>query len=158
MKVALLYILGFIFFIILVYSYAGNPFKKMVLSSEINGELFLNGKGLQNVSIERELKWSWTSEIFQDRTTTKDNGTFSFPKVSRRSLSGSLLPHEPGIRQTITLNYEGRKFKLWLHTKSSYEDLYEFKGKKVILECRLENQERRDEEFDFYGICKIKRP
>lgn len=154
MKLAIILILSSIF--LAVFLYANNPFKKMVLSSEVQGQLMLGGLPLADAVIERELRWSWKSETIVDQVKSDSAGMFGLPQVLRTSLSAGLLPHQPNIRQTITAIHEGKKYNLWMHDKGDYKDLSEFNGKKVTLNCSVEKESVRNEEFNSFGICEFK--
>ena len=81
------------------------------------------------------------------------NGEFSLPVIERSSLLGSLLPHEPNIRQSLTIRHAGKNHEAWLYNKHSYTNNDELEGRPIRLVCRLESQAQRRGRV--YGICEF---
>lgn len=126
---------------------------KMVIFSAVKGRVLDNGKPVAGAVVEREFRWAWKEENGTDTTTSNAAGEFSLPAIERSSLLGSLLPHEPMVRQTILIKHAGKTHKAWMFDKGNYKDNGELGGKPISITCRLENQPVRH--GDVYGICEI---
>ena len=127
---------------------------KMVIFSAVTGKVLQDGKPVSGASIEREFRWAWKDETGTDKATSGIGGEFSFPAVERSSFLGSLLPHEPVVRQSITIRHAGKSYEAWLYNKHNYDDKGELEGKPLRLVCRLENAPQRHA-GGYYGICDI---
>lgn len=127
---------------------------KMVIFSAVQGRVLDNGKPVAGAQIERTFKWAWKDETGSDTATTGVTGEFVLPAIERRSFLGSLLPHEPVIRQSITIRHGGKAYEAWLHNRHSYANHAELGGKAIRLVCKLETppQHRCG---DIYGICEF---
>ncbi|WP_425261051.1 DUF6795 domain-containing protein [Rubrivivax sp. RP6-9] len=132
----------------------GLAMAKMVIFSAVQGRVLDNGKPVAGAQIEREFKWAWKDETGTDKATTGAGGEFSLPAIERSSFLGSLLPHEPVIRQSITIRHGGKSYEAWLHNKHSYANNAELGGKPIRLVCRLENPPQRRND-GIYGICEF---
>lgn len=132
----------------------GLAMAKMVIFSAVQGRVLDNGKPVAGAQIEREFKWAWKDETGTDKTATGAGGEFSLPAIERSSFLGSLLPHEPVIRQSITIRHDGKSYEAWLHNKHSYANNAELGGKPIRLVCRLENPPQRRND-GIYGICEF---
>jgi hypothetical protein len=126
---------------------------KMVIFSAVSGTVMHEGKPVADAVIEREWKWVWGDETGSDQATTAADGSFSLPKIERRSFLGGLLPHEPVVRQTILIRHAGNSYKAWMFDKHDYTDQGELAGKPIRLTCRLENEPVR--RGDLFGICEL---
>jgi hypothetical protein len=131
----------------------GNAMGKMVLFSAVQGTVTLADKPVAGAVIEREFDWAWKSEKGRDSVTTDASGAFSMPPIVRSSFLGSLLPHEPLVKQTITIEHAGKSYKAWVLFKRDYEDKGELAGKPIVLRCRLESEPQRRGEV--FGICEF---
>jgi hypothetical protein len=128
---------------------------KMVIFSAVSGKVLQDGKPVPGASVEREFRWVWKDEIGTDSATTGANGEFSFAKIERSSFLGSLLPHEPVVRQSLTIKVGGKSYEAWLLNKHNYDDNGEVEGKKPLkLVCRLEATPSRHA-GGYYGICEL---
>jgi len=125
----------------------------MVLFSSIRGRVLLEGKPVAGATVEREFRWAWKEETGTDATTTDQNGAFSFPAIVRSSFFGSLLPHEPVVRQTILIKHAGKTYKAWMFDKGNYRENGELNGRPIVLGCRLEAEPSKHGEV--YGICEL---
>jgi hypothetical protein len=132
----------------------GNAMAKMVLFSTVEGTVTLADKPVVGAVIEREFDWAWKSEKGRDSVTTDAAGGFSMPPIVRSSFLGSLLPHEPVIRQSITIKANGKAYEAWLYNKHNYDDKGELAGKPMKLVCRLETEPKRRGD-GIYGICEF---
>ncbi len=130
----------------------GTAMAKMVIFSQINGRVLLNGSPIAGAVVERDWKWAWKDETGKDQATTAADGQFSLPLVERGSLLGSFLPHTPSVRQTILIKHEGKTYKAWMFDKEDYKLNGELQGKPIRIICRLETQPTRRGEI--FGICE----
>jgi len=128
---------------------------KMVLFSSVSGRVLQDGKPVPGATVEREFRWAWKDETGTDATTTGAAGEFAFAKIERSSFLGSLLPHEPVVRQSLTIKVNGKTYEAWLLNKHNYNDNGEVEGKKPLrLVCRLEAAPARHP-GGYYGICEL---
>lgn len=125
---------------------------KKCLFSAVTGVVLDHGKPVEGAVIERSYQWIWKGQNGGDRTTTDAQGAFALPVIWGRSLSASLLPHEPFIRQTIRIRYGDRSFDAWFLNKGGYNENDELGGRPISLMCRLESQPARHGEV--FGICE----
>lgn len=127
---------------------------KMVIFSAVKGRVLDNGKPVAGAVVEREFRWAWKDETGTDKTTTGADGGFTMPAIERSSLLGSLLPHEPVIRQSLTIKHGGKSYEAWLYNKHNYDNNGELAGRALSLVCRLETPPQRRGD-GVYGICEI---
>jgi hypothetical protein len=138
---------------IVVLAAQGNAMASMVIFSAVSGKVLQAGQPVAGAVVEREFRWAWKEENGKDAATTDAAGEFRLPAIERNSLLGSVLPHEPMVRQTILIKHAGKTHKAWLVDKSNYDDNGELKGKPIRLTCRLESQPARRGEV--FGICEL---
>ena len=131
----------------------GTAMAKMVIFSAIKGRVLLNGKPAVGAVLVREFNWGWKDENGTDRTTTDASGAFSLPVIERSSLLGSILPHEPLVRQVITVKYDGKDYDAWAFYKHNYRENGENEGKPIDVTCRLEAERKRH--GDVMGLCEF---
>mgnify|MGYP002378442702 FL=1 len=127
---------------------------KMVLFSAVQGRVLEEGRPVSGATVEREYKWGWKDETGRDSTRTGPDGSFAMPAIERSSLLGSLLPHEPVVRQSLTIQHAGRSYEGWLYFKRNYRADGELDGKPLKLVCRLERPAQRHGN-GVYGICEF---
>ncbi len=125
---------------------------KMVIFSAVQGKVTQAGKPVAGALVEREFRWAWKQETAVDSTQTNAAGQFSLPTIERGTLMGSLLPHEPNIRQTILIKHAGKTHKAWMFDKGNYKPLGEI-GKPIVMTCRLEAEPTHRGEV--FGICEL---
>jgi hypothetical protein len=130
----------------------GSAMAKMVMFSAVSGKVLHNGKPVAGAAVEREFFWAWKSETGRDSTQTDAGGNFRFALVERSSLMGSLLPHEPIVRQTILIKHEGKTYKAWMYDKRNYRPDGEI-GRPIVMTCKLESELHHT--GDVYGICDL---
>lgn len=131
----------------------GHAMGKMVLFSAVRGQVLLEGKPVGGATVEREFEWAWKSEKGRDTTRTDADGRFSMAAITRSSFLGSLLPHEPVVRQVITIDHGGRRYKAWATHKRDYDENGELDGRPIVMTCRLEAEPQRRGEI--FGICEL---
>lgn len=130
----------------------GTAMAKMVMFSAVSGQVLQDGKPVAGAVVEREFRWSWKSETGTDSTQTDASGAFRLPAIERSSLMGSLLPHEPMVRQTILIKHGGKSYKAWMFDKGNYKPDGEL-GRPIVMTCRLEKQPTHH--GDVFGICEL---
>jgi hypothetical protein len=131
----------------------GTAMGKMVIWSAMKGRVLMNGQPAAGAVLKRDFNWGWKDENGSDQTTANATGEFSFPSIIRTSLLGSLLPHEPVIRQVITVTYKGMSYNAWAYYKRDYDDNSENGGRPINVTCRLEAE--RDEHGKVMGLCEF---
>lgn len=129
-----------------------NAMGKMCLFSAVKGVVLDHGKPVEGASIERSYKWMWNDQTGNDAATTDAQGAFSMPAIWRHSFLGSLLPHEPVVRQTILIKVAGKSYEAWMFNKGEYAENGELRGRPISLICRLEAEPARHGEV--FGICE----
>lgn len=109
---------------------------KVCVFSEVKARITVNGEPLKNTVVIR--KWEWR-ELRQDRTTTDENGYFTFPAVFERSIMNRALPIELVIAQGLYVETEGEAKKIWSNSKREPEENAELGGQSINLSCELTN-------------------
>jgi hypothetical protein len=99
----------------------------------------------------REFDWHWKDEKGSDRAVANTAGEFSFPAIERSSLLGGLLPHEPVIKQAMTIEFQGVAYKAWSYYKGSYKPNSENDGRPIKVTCHLEAE--RSLHGGVSGLC-----
>lgn len=131
-----------------------NAMGKMCLFSAVHGVVLDHGQPVAGATIERSYKWAWNGKKGGDQTTTDAAGKFALPVIWGSSFTGSILPHEPFIDQTILIKHGGKSYDAWLLFKRSYRENSELDGRPIDLVCRLEAEPDRHGEV--FGICEPK--
>ena len=76
------------------------------------------------------------------------------PAIERSSFLGSILPHEPVIRQVITVTWQGKSYNAWAYFKRDYNrQRGENGGRPIVVTCRLEAE--RAQHGDVMGLCEF---
>lgn len=127
---------------------------KMYLFSDVTGVVVHKGVPVANAEVEQEFRWAWKDEVGLAKVKTDANGKFTFPAVIRSSFFGSILPHEPIVRQTILIKHDGKEYKAWMYDKRDYKENAELDGKSISLYCELEDP--LSHKGDVYGICQLR--
>ncbi|WP_205702603.1 DUF6795 domain-containing protein [Rubrivivax rivuli] len=130
----------------------GTAMAKMVMFSAVSGKVLQDGKPVAGAVVEREFRWSWKSETGTDATQTDAQGVFKLPLIERSSFMGSVLPHEPNVRQTILIKHGGKTYKAWMFDKPNYKPEGEI-GRPIVMTCRLEKEPTHH--GDVFGICEL---
>jgi hypothetical protein len=131
----------------------GTAMGKKVIWSAMKGRVLLNGQPAAGAVLKRDFKWAWANEHGIDETTTNAAGEFSFESIERTSILGSILPHEPVIRQVMTVNYKGVEYNAWANYKHDYDANSENGGRPIVVTCRLEAE--RKEHGEVMGLCEF---
>lgn len=130
-----------------------NIFKPLCIFSEVNGVVLYEGKPVSGAVIERMFVWAWGNERGTDSTITDTEGVFRFPVILKKSISGNVIPHQPFIEQTITIQHEGKVYTAWMYDKYDYKENSELQKKPISITCRLENDPTQND--GVYGVCDI---
>ena len=125
---------------------------KKCLFSAVKGVVLEHGRPVEGAVIERSYEWAWKQQKGGDSTTTDAQGAFALPVIWGRSLSASLLPHEPNVRQTILIRYAGKSYDAWFVNKGGYEENDELGGRPISVVCRLDSEPTR--RGAVFGICE----
>lgn len=124
----------------------------LCLFSAVTGVVLDHGRPVEGARLERSYEWRWKPESGRDETRTDADGRFRLPAITRGSLLGSLLPHEPFVRQTLLIHHAGRTYQAWMFNKGEYAENGELGGRPISLVCRLEASPEHHGEV--YGICE----
>jgi hypothetical protein len=143
---------SFVVLLVLLFLSGENALAKMVMFSEVKGQVLHSGNPVAGAVVKREFNWGWTDETSSEQVKTNSEGKFDFPEVTRSSFWGSFLPHEISIQQSILIIAEGKTFDAWFLNKRNYDVNGEI-GKPISITCRLEAEKKRSGEV--YGICDI---
>jgi hypothetical protein len=130
----------------------GTAMAKMVLWSAMKGRVLLNGQPAAGAVLVRNYSWHWKNEKGSDQTVANAAGEFSFPAIEGRALLG-FLPHEPVIKQIMTIEYQGKSYDAWAYYKHDYGHNDENNGRPINLTCRLEAERAAHGEVS--GICEF---
>ena len=109
----------------------------LILFSEVRGTVLQHGQPVAHARVSREYRWAWKQHTGVDETTTDGQGRFHFPAIAGRSFTARWLPHEPSVRQTITVEFAGRRHPVWAHDKANSRDHGEIGGP-IVLTCPLD--------------------
>ena len=109
----------------------------LILFSDVHGTVLQHGQPVAHARVVREYRWSWKEQTGVDEATTDAQGRFHFPAIVGRSFGARWLPHEPLVRQTITVAFAGEPHRVWVHDKANYRANGEL-GEPIVLTCRLE--------------------
>jgi len=129
-----------------------NPMKVCVFSA-VKARLTKNGEPLKGATVIR--RWEW-QQAREDRTTTDDEGSFTFPAVFESSVT-RLLPVELVIGQALEVVNGDEKTLIWSFAKRKPEENSELKGRSIILRCELteERKARRESGAILSTMCHL---
>jgi hypothetical protein len=126
--------------------------KSFVLCSRFEGVLVdKDGRAAPHVRIERTWNWGWNGKSGLDETVSDAQGRFVLPRVTGRSLTAGLLPHEPGVDQQITAHGPAGTVLLFSVQKRNYSENGELDGRPLNVVCRIDKQPSGDGLF--WGTC-----
>lgn len=143
-------------------------FDTFYLFSEVSGVVLTDGQPVADAVIEQSC--SWGGKDFSNRTKTDAVGRFHFPEITAKQTFMTLFPHEPVVKQKITIHSNNKTYLAWMMWKHSYQRNYEIKelinGKYTPhpnnIVCETTNAEenlatRTGKEFIMppYGICSL---
>jgi hypothetical protein len=139
--------------VVLLGLFQGTAMAKMVIWSAMKGRVLMNGQPAVGAVLKREFNWGWKDENGSDQATTGAGGEFSLPSIERSSFLGGILPHEPVIRQVITVTWQGKSYDAWAYFKRDYDNNGENGGRPIVVTCRLEAE--RVKHGDVMGLCEF---
>jgi len=113
--------------------------EEVVLFSEMEGHITLNGKPVKGAVIERWIKWK-DKDGEKDQFTIDDNGAFSLPeiKVNAKLASFSQLV----ISQELKVIHQNVNYNIWALSKMNKNEYGELDGKPVDFRCELSTEEK----------------
>lgn len=136
--------------------------KGFVLASKIKGQLVADAEGtpVSGVKVIRHWKWAWNGKSGKDETMTDEKGYFVFNEVTKKSITASLLPHEPSIKQDFYVDFTDSRPSLLVLglQKSNYKQGGELKNTQSVnnpinIRCRTDIE---PEARGFYwGTCEL---
>jgi hypothetical protein len=130
---------------------------KKVLFSAIEGRVVSGGQPVAGAVLERRWKWAWNDEQGADQATTGPDGRFAFGAVTRSTLFGSILPHEPQVLQDIDVRHDGRTYEAWRLMKPNYDEGGEMpaarRGEPRRFTCHLDATPGR--RIVAWGLCTL---
>lgn len=139
--------------VVLMGCLQGTAMAKMVIWSPMTGRVTLNGQPAAGAVLMRNFDWEWKDETGSDQTVANSAGEFSLPVIERSSLLGSLLPHQPVIKQVMVIEYKGVKYQAWGFHKMNYKINGENEGRPINVTCRLEAERALHGQVS--GICEF---
>ena len=148
---------------------------KVVLFSPVSGVVLSQGKPVAGAVLKRQAQWRWGNKTYDDTVTTDAQGRFSFAELNGTMLLGSVLPHEPYVEQSITIEHDGKSYIAWRTVKRGYSRNDELSyldrtnidnpaggggmrtladpSKPIVVTCSLEAP--REKMGDISGICRF---
>ena len=128
---------------------------KICLFSETSGQVVLNGRPIEGVSVKRSVIWQNKK---QEETVISDiKGNFHFNAKFTNSLS-KFMPVEAVISQRIVIRHGDEDFEGWKTTKRNFDENSELNGKSINLICDLSQKSTVKEEGAqvIKGLCQWK--
>lgn len=116
--------------------------EKLYLMSEISGIITLNGAPAAGAMLKRQISKACSRSYVTDETTTDNNGYFALPAVIQRKVFTGLIPAEFVVPSEIHVTYQDTEYFIWTSTKRKPEQNAENRGKPLIVQCELTNEER----------------
>ena len=135
--------------------------------SEVKGQVVSGGKPVAGATLERTYDWSWGNQQGRDETKTDANGEFAFPPIKKIMILGSLLPHQPYIKQWILIKVEDKIHEAWEARKQDYalhgEIIIFDNGKPryypMDLYCDIQTEptfQKCGSHGDYYGLASLR--
>lgn len=111
---------------------------RVCLFSKMSGVIKVDSIPVSGLKLIRAVDYSG---LKSDETATNSEGYFEFPVIYDRSIK-KLLPQEFSVSQSIVAEYEGKEYKIWTAVKRIPDENSESRGKELIVECELNQEER----------------
>ena len=113
--------------------------EEVVLFSEMEGHITLNGEPVKNVKIERRINWK--DDIGEtDYVTTDDKGYFLLPEIKQMiKLSGFT---QFVVGQEIKIETNGNEYFIWSMGKRTKNKYGELNGKPKNFKCELNDDDQ----------------
>jgi hypothetical protein len=152
-------------FIVLICPNGAYAMGKVYLFSEVRGRVLAGGAPVAGAAVHREYHWSWGKEKKSDTAVTNEEGEFRFPEITGRSLSATIVPHQPVIQQHIWITYSGKDYIAWTFTRMNYEknsetkSMYAHYNPIITIDCSLDKPSGLkvlSPSSEVFGICEIK--
>ncbi len=105
---------------------------KISLFSPVKGQLTLRGKPLAGITVTRTFNFNWRNATCTETVSTDENGYFAFDERKGPLILGTFLPHETAVPQSISADYQGLRYPLWLNYKRNYDLMGEFSSLKKM--------------------------
>ncbi len=122
--------------------------------SPVRGAVQLNGVPREQVRIEQTYRLAWIDSTRTREIKIKEDGSFEADEIKRFMILGKILPHEPGIDQSIIAHFNGQSHVLWRSRKSNYKFNGELDGESIFLNCDLSSKNGRAQYFNSYSYVE----
>ena len=123
--------------------------QEVLLAAELEGQLLRGEVPAADVTVERTIHLAWSGDVWTQNARSDTEGRFRFEALSTTLWLGAILPHEPGIRQTLTA--DGEEF--FDGTKRSY-DTDGLLGSRLVMRCRLDREPDATSSGLFWSNCE----
>jgi hypothetical protein len=133
----------------------------LFLCSSMQGVVVHQGQPISDATVIREVRWSWGKESYHDVVQTDQEGRFAFKEITHDAFWAPWVPHEPIVRQTITIEWQGKRYPAYFHDKGNYDAGGEFGQERLHFRCDLSESLRNHTagEFrEYSGICTLVTP
>lgn len=130
-------------------------FSKLVLFSEVEGVVTMNGAPVEGAEITQQAIYSDTDFKPKFETTTDTDGRFRFDAVTKSAGLARLSFDQFSTLQILMIKVDGKEYEAWRHTKFSPDPGTETKGGPFKLVCELTDDP--DYEDDHWGVCRLKK-
>jgi hypothetical protein len=130
----------------------------LFLCSPMEGVVLMHGQPVAEASITRKVRWTWSDESTTETVTTGQDGRFAFEGISESAFWASWFPHEPVVEQTMSVEWQGKKFPVYYFSKRNYREGGEFDRARIVFRCELSEtpSHRKISEFIGYsGVCTL---
>lgn len=131
--------------------------KELVLFSPVTGAVIQNGQPVAGAKVSRTTQWKDSREV--EQTVSNQSGEFNFKAKTARSMMWSLLPHNPVVMQTISIEVNGQRYEAWEYQKGDYELNSEADGKALNMLCDLDQEAQShaiNQLFSYWGLCTLR--
>src|SRR5690554_2388533 len=114
---------------------------KLYLMSEISGIITLNGQLAAGAKLKRIVSKAYSHSELTAEAVTHANGYFTMPAVTQRKFVQKIFPMEFVVPSLIFVTYQGQEYKIWSSTKREPEKNTENRGKPLVVQCELTNEQ-----------------
>ena len=123
--------------------------------SAVEGVVLMHGEPVAGATVSQGYKWVDYHKTY--KTITDGEGKFSFPPRFRTSFRVMIIPHQPSISQTMTIDFEGKIYDAWNCHKLTYAPNGELKDKELnlIFELNSEPKPHGKPPYSYYGLAKL---
>ena len=122
------------------------------LFSAVSGRLVNGDQPVAGATISQSAKLG-SSDAITQTTITADDGSFSFPAITRKKGFSSLLPQQFAAGQSMAITVDGESYEGWVYTKMDPAENSENNGQPSNMVCDIS----KEPEFagQTYGVCKL---